>query len=83
MQLLISATETGHCGHNKMPENHWFCIAHLSVEAMLKLVVTEEKKIKNIESEWAGSRSMNDLDRWYSESFMFSLSWLPLPTFIS
>ena len=26
------------------PENHWFCIAHLSAEDMLKPVVIEEKK---------------------------------------
>ena len=44
------------------PEDFWSCIAHLSAEDMLKSVVTEEKKIKNIESEWIGPRSMNDLD---------------------
>ena len=26
------------------PEDHWSCIAHLSAEDMLKLVVIEEKK---------------------------------------
>ena len=29
----------------------WYCIAHLSAEDTLKSAVTEEKKIKNIESE--------------------------------
>ena len=33
------------------PEDHWSCIAHLSAEDLLKSVNTEEKKIKNIESE--------------------------------
>ena len=33
------------------PEDHWSCIAHLSAEDMLKSVVIEEKKFKNIESE--------------------------------
>ena len=33
------------------PEDHWFCIAHLSAEDMLKSVVIEEKKFKNIELE--------------------------------
>ena len=32
-------------------EDHWSCIAHLSAEEMLKSVVIEEKKFKNIESE--------------------------------
>ena len=36
--------------HEK-PEDHWSCIAHLSAEDMLKSVVIEEKKFKNIESE--------------------------------
>ena len=48
------------------PEDHWSCIAHLSAEAMLKSVVTEEKKFINIESEWFRPRSINDLDLWYS-----------------
>ena len=48
------------------PEDHWSCIAHLSAEDMLKSAVIEEKKFKNIEFEWFGSRSMNDLDLWYS-----------------
>ena len=48
------------------PEDHWSCIAHLSAEDMLKSAVIEEKKFKNIESEWFGLRSMNDLDLWYS-----------------
>ena len=34
------------------PEDHWFCIAHLSAEDMLKSVVIEEKKFKH--SPWAG-----------------------------
>ena len=33
------------------PEDHWSCIAHLSAEDILKSVVNEEKKFKNIESE--------------------------------
>ena len=33
------------------PEDHWSCIAHLSAENILKSVVIEEKKFKNIESE--------------------------------
>ena len=36
--------------YNK-PEDHWSYIAHLSAEDMLKSVVIEEKKFKNIESE--------------------------------
>ena len=48
------------------PEDHLSYIAHLSAEDMLKSAVIEEKKFKNIESEWFGSRSMNDLDLWYS-----------------
>ena len=48
------------------PEDNWSCIAHLSAEDMLKSAVTEEKKFKNIESEWFGPRSMKDLDLWYS-----------------
>ena len=35
------------CPVNK-PEGHWSCIAHLSAEDMLKSVVIEEKKLKNI-----------------------------------
>ena len=31
------------------PEDHWSCIAHLIAEDMLKSVVIEEKKFKNIE----------------------------------
>ena len=38
----------------------------LSTEDMFKPAVIEEKKIKNIESDWIGPRSMNDLDLWYS-----------------
>ena len=34
--------------------------------ASIGQVVTEEKKFKNIESEWFGPRSVNDLDLWYS-----------------
>ena len=48
------------------PEDQWSSIAHLSAEDMLKSVVIAEKKFKNIESEWSGPRSMNDLDLWYS-----------------
>ena len=29
------------------PDDHWFCIAHLSAEDMLKAAVIEEKKFKN------------------------------------
>ena len=36
---------------NNKPEDHWSCITHLSAEDMLKSVVIEEKKFKNIESE--------------------------------
>ena len=49
--------------------------------ASISQVVIEEKKFKNIESEWFGP--MNDLDLWYSWSFMYSFRWLHLPTFIS
>ena len=35
------------------PEDHWSCIAHLSVEDMLKSAVIEEKKFKH--SSWAGA----------------------------
>ena len=31
-----------------IPEGHWSCITHLSAEDMLKSVVIEEKKFKNI-----------------------------------
>ena len=48
------------------PEDDWSCIAHLSADGMLKSAVTEEQKIKNIESEWFGPRSLNDLDLCYS-----------------
>ena len=48
------------------PEDHWSCIAHLSAEDMLQSAVIEEKKFKNIESDWIEPRSMNDLDLWYS-----------------
>ena len=48
------------------PKNHWSCITHLNAEDMLKLVVIEEKKFKNIESEKLKPRSMNDHDLWYS-----------------
>ena len=34
--------------------------------ASISLVITEEKKFKNIESERFGPRSMNDPDLWYS-----------------
>ena len=34
--------------------------------ASVGLVVIEEKKFKNIESERFGSRSISDLDLWYS-----------------
>ena len=33
------------------PEDHWSCITRLSAEDILKSAVTEEKKIKNIDSE--------------------------------
>ena len=33
------------------PEGHWYHIAHLSAEDMLKSGVIEEKKFKNVESE--------------------------------
>ena len=36
--------------------------------ASIGQVVIEENKFKNIESEWP--RSINDLDLWYSWSFM-------------
>ena len=48
------------------PEDHWSCIADLSSEVMLKSAVIEEKKFKNIESDWTGPMSLNDLDLWYS-----------------
>ena len=38
-------------GQNQKPEDHWSCFAHLRAEDILKSVVTEEKKIKNTESE--------------------------------
>ena len=41
---------------------------------MLKSVVIEEKKFKNIESEWLGTRSMNDPDLWHSK--LHVLIWL-------
>ena len=33
------------------PEDHWFCIAQLSAEDMLKSAVIEKKKFKDIESD--------------------------------
>ena len=51
---------------NLKPEDHWSCITHFSAEDMLKSVVIEEKKFKNIESEWFGPSSMNYIDLWYS-----------------
>ena len=39
--------------HKLKPEDSWSCIAHLSAEDMLKLVVIEEKKFKH--SPWAGA----------------------------
>ena len=36
-----------HARHNKEPEDHWSCIAHLSAEDMLKSAVIEEKKFKH------------------------------------
>ena len=48
------------------PEDFWSCIAHLSAEDMLKSVVTEKKKFKNIEFERFGPRSVNDLNLSYS-----------------
>ena len=50
----------------KPDSDHWSCITHLSAEGILKSVVIEEKKFKNIESECFGPRSVNDLDLWYS-----------------
>ena len=38
----------------KKPEDYWSCIAHLSAEVMWKSEVIEEKKFKNIESDWIG-----------------------------
>ena len=37
------------------PEDPWSCIADLSAEDILKSVVIEEKKFKNIESERFGT----------------------------
>ena len=39
-----------------IPEDHWSCIAHLSVEDMLKSAVIEEKKFKH--SPWAGADNL-------------------------
>ena len=36
-----------------VPEDHWFCIAHLSTEDKLKSGIIEEKKFKH--SPWAGT----------------------------
>ena len=48
------------------PEDYWSCIAHLGAEDFSKSAVIEEKKFKNIESDWIGPRSINELDLWYS-----------------
>ena len=48
----ISATSFYGWGQNDT-EDHRSCIAHLSAEDMLKLVVIEEKKFKH--SPWAGA----------------------------
>ena len=37
---------------NLKPEDHCFCIAHLSGVDMLESAVIEEKKLNNIESDW-------------------------------
>ena len=66
--------DVAHFVSSNKREDHWSCIAHLSAEDMLKSVVTEEKKFKNIESERFGPRPMNDLDLFYSYSFMYSFS---------
>ena len=47
------------CVSRFKPEGRWSCIAHLSAEDMLKSAVIQEKKFKNIEAEWFGSRSIN------------------------
>ena len=41
--------QLGKMGQKKRskPEDHWSCIAHLSVEDMLKSAVIEEKKFKH------------------------------------
>ena len=48
------------------PEDRWSCISHLNTEDMLKSAVIEETKFKNIESDYIGPRSMNDLELYYS-----------------
>ena len=62
------------------PEDHWSCIAHLSAEDMLQTAVNEEKKFKNIESEWSGPRSMNDTFGTHKALCTWHFSWLHLPT---
>ena len=39
--------------HDLTPEDHLFCIAHLSAEDRLKSAVIEEKKLNH--SPWAGA----------------------------
>ena len=64
--MVAMATKRLNLQNNIKPEDHWSCIALLSAEDMLKSGVTEEKKFKNIGSEWFEPMSMNDLDIWYS-----------------
>ena len=35
--------------NSSKPEDHWSCITHLSAEDMLKSVIIEERKFKNID----------------------------------
>ena len=42
--------------------------------ALIGQVVSKEKKFENVNPSDLGSRSMNDLDLWYSYRFMYSFS---------
>ena len=60
------------------PEDYWSSIAHMSAEDMLKSALRKTSlKILNL----SDSDQVNDLDLWYSKSFMYSTSWLHLPNF--
>ena len=69
--------------HKFKPEDHWYCIAHLSAEDPLKSAVMEEKKFKIL--------NLFELDQgqWITLTFgthkasCTHFSWLHVPTFIT
>ena len=53
------------------PEDHWYCIAHLSAEDMLKSVVTEEKKFEH--SPWAVADNPLGTQFWCQQEGLITL----------